>query len=154
MEMQTVKVAELWGAALDWAVAQVVEQSVEAVDPYAVWTPNFDDPRAEIYNPSENWEWGGPLIESQQIFLDAPQSVHKNFGYDEKLGRCRGEWEERNYWAATVSARVRKTPPRLEGFPGGVGRGQGDTPLLAICRAIVASKYDLEVDVPRVLLQK
>jgi hypothetical protein len=58
-----VKVSELQGAALDWAVALIEypewkEQGYLEVFPHDL---SFDD--GTTYNPSTNWEQGGPIIE-------------------------------------------------------------------------------------------
>jgi hypothetical protein len=50
------KTSELTGAALDWAVAEC-EQFVE-----------------DVFEPSENWADGGPIIERERIRLD-PRGV-------------------------------------------------------------------------------
>ena len=91
-----------------------------------------------------DWSYGGPLIEANQIFLDAPHEKHLNFGPGPD-GVTRGDWVVEQRWTATVSAKVRTKPnPNME--PGDplshltvVGRGAGPTPLIACMRAIVDS---------------
>lgn len=79
---------------------------------------------------STDWAIGGPLIDSQQIFLDPPTQVHLH-----------GQgWVYFPYWKATVSSVVRTY--RIDPDPlnkGAVGRGMGQDPLIATMRAIVAS---------------
>jgi hypothetical protein len=97
---------------------------------------------------SSDWAAGGPLIESNQLFIDAPHETHVNYGYDKKLGRTKGEWLDERRWTATVSAAVRTKPnPNfpLDGPLGHmtcVGRGAGPTCLIAAMRAIVDSFPD------------
>lgn len=74
------------------------------------------------------------LIESNQVFLDAPSEQHLNFG-----GKRPNETVFVDEWRATVSARVRTYPNRSRPAIGNVGRGRGPTPLISVMRAIVAS---------------
>jgi hypothetical protein len=65
--MIEVKTAELEGAALDWAVAQVDCVKVEyrgfgRLDPVNDWD-------AHSYSPSTDWAQGGPLLEKHYIEL-------------------------------------------------------------------------------------
>jgi hypothetical protein len=90
---------------------------------------------------STDWFAGGPLIESHQIFLDAPHETHLNFGPAKG-----GKWVKEPRWTATVSAAVRTKPnPNfspdniLANGRGVVGRGAGPTPLIASMRAVVDS---------------
>jgi hypothetical protein len=62
-----VKVSELQGAALDWAVALIEypewkEQGYLEVFPHDL---SFDD--GTTYTPSTNWAQGGPIIEREGI---------------------------------------------------------------------------------------
>lgn len=134
-----IKTSELSGAALDWAVA-VVEGDGDI-------TPSL---LVKHYKPSTDWSQGGPLIESNQVFLDPPHDMHRA-NYDEKTGKVKGCWETYESWHATVSSRVRTLPPKIEGFPGRVGRGEGETALIAACRAIVASVFGDEIEIPQEL---
>ena len=54
--MITVKVSELTGAALDWAVAECEGHDFPAADAFC-----------GIFNPSTNWAQGGPIIEREII---------------------------------------------------------------------------------------
>ncbi|MCD5994172.1 DUF2591 family protein [Pseudomonas sp. CDFA 602] len=153
-EFVAVKTADLVGAALDWAVAKLQGLPVALAAPaYGNgWRVRFDlRTNQEKYSPSTDWSQGGPLINSNQIFLEPPREVHRAF-LNEKSGRVSGVWQTYESWHATVSARVRTLPPKHEGFPGLVGRGEGDTPLIAACRAIVASVLGETVSVPKELL--
>ncbi|MFT0167507.1 phage protein NinX family protein [Paraburkholderia mimosarum] len=91
---------------------------------------------------ASSWCAGGPIIERDQIFLQPPSEVHYNGGPNHG-------WQRYDHWRATVSARTRTLPAkgaldRIIGH-GGVGRGAGETPLIAAMRAKVASHYGDEV---------
>lgn len=156
-----IKVSELSKVALDWAVAQVENPEGfvlrDATHEIGCWVIGIahdaTDPESWLkssYHPSIDWSIGGPLIESNQVFLDPPHDMHRA-NYDEKTGKVKGCWETYESWHATVSARVRTLPPKIEGFPGRVGRGEGETALIAACRAIVASVFGDEVEIPQEL---
>jgi len=148
-----IKTSELSGAALDWAVAKVagIPTGVMSGIPYRQDLPGDTYGPGPIWKPSTDWSQGGPLIQSNQIFLEPPRDVHRA-NYDEKTGKVRGCWQTYESWHATVSARVRTLPPKIEGFPGRVGRGEGETALIAACRAIVTSVFGDEVEVPEELV--
>lgn len=64
--MAKVKISELQGAALDWAVAKATGKFVTlsyAITPPHVMTSRDD----ERYQPSTDWAQGGPLIERYGI---------------------------------------------------------------------------------------
>ena len=63
-----VKVSELQGAALDWAVAEC-EQFVE-----------------DEFEPSENWADGGPIIEREEISIEFGRAEFKSAWIAYKLG--------------------------------------------------------------------
>ena len=60
-DQMKVKISELIGPALDWAVASVTEMYV--IVGGLVWV--MDDP----YQPSTNWSQGGPIIEREKLDL-------------------------------------------------------------------------------------
>lgn len=62
------KVSELQGAALDWAVAEC-EQFVE-----------------DEFEPSENWADGGPIIEREEISIEFGRAEFKSAWIAYKLG--------------------------------------------------------------------
>ncbi|SPA24537.1 conserved hypothetical protein [Cupriavidus taiwanensis] len=85
---------------------------------------------------SADWAAGGPLVESNQIYLQPPTTEHVSGGPN-------AGWHKYPFWRATVSAAVR-TYPNPNAIPGlrtggCVGRGMGSTPLVAAMRAIVNS---------------
>lgn len=91
---------------------------------------------------STSWCAGGPIIERDQIFLQPPSEVHYNGGPNHG-------WRRYDHWRATVSARTRTLPPANETQEAfkirPIGRGAGETPLIAAMRAKVASHYGDEV---------
>lgn len=156
--MIEVKTADLIGPALDWAVGMAVDGM--AIDctgsvprwkfptlEVSVWAGDVELGDIERYSPSTDWSQGGPLIESNQVFLEPPHDAHRA-NYDEKTGKVRGCWQTCESWHATVSARVRTLPPKIEGLPGRVGRGEGETALIAACRSIVKSHFGDVISVP------
>lgn len=116
-----VKVAELIGLALDWAVAKC-EGRIETGgygEPVVIYRElhlHYCDVVLDAtYSPSTDWAQGGPLIDSAGIAVSfGPQwtAVHNR-----RLGHC--------YY--------------------------GPTPLIAICRCYVASKLGDTVDIPEEL---
>lgn len=96
----------------------------------------------EQFSPSTDWAEGGPLIERDHIFLNPPSEVHYNGGPNHG-------WHRYDYWRATVSSATRTLEPKNE-FQKSmnvrpVGRGSGETPLIAAMRALVASHFGDEV---------
>lgn len=65
------KTSELTGPALDWAVAKAEGVSVEHVNDNI--TQCLLISRGGRFNPSTNWEQGGPIIERERITSDAGQ---------------------------------------------------------------------------------
>ena len=151
-----IKTSELIGSALDWAVAAALgghAQETGSNDLHSGkhWVIHgFSAMRWDDWTPSGDWSQCGPLIESNQVYLEPPHDVHRAF-LNEKTGKISGIWQTYESWHATVSARVRTLPPKHEGFPGLVGRGEGETALVAACRAIVASVFGDEIEIPQEL---
>jgi len=147
-----VKTSELSGKALDWAVAETQGRK-------RITTTRKEfglNVAKKIVPPySTEWAWCGPLMTTYQIFIEPPHDVHKSM-LDEK-GNPKGCWETYESWHASVSTRVAERPPReaFEGwyFPGGPYRAEGETPQIAICRAVVAAKLGDEVDIPDELME-
>lgn len=148
-----IKTSGLSGVALDWAVSEAVGVAVFRRSGGMISDGEIalmDVQANKAWSPSINWSQGGPLIESNQVFLDPPHDMHRA-NYDEKTGKVKGCWETYESWHATVSSRVRTLPPKIEGFPGRVGRGEGETALIAACRAIVTSVFGDEIEIPQEL---
>jgi hypothetical protein len=142
------KVTELSGALLDYWVAKAEGLTVRlsAASDTAILSRSSGGPlprvNFESYAPSSRWNEGGPIIERDQIYVQPPRDVHYNGGPN-------AGWKRYDEWTATVSARTRTLPPENELSKmighGGVGRGAGETPLIAAMRAKVASHYGDEV---------
>ena len=131
-----VKTQDLSGAALDWAVAKA--EKVEGLVTHK-GRPAFEkefDPDCwaddsclkafkcwQCYAPSAEWRQGGPLIEKYGISLDCISPV--------------------NAWESFVWG----GPAACDGFS-----AEGETPLIAACRAIVSSALGDTVSVPKELL--
>ncbi len=73
--MKTIKVSELTGAALDWAVAKC-----EGVV--------YDNPAWTSY--STDWSQGGPIIEREKITL---QPIVRPDGWMARTQKCDSVWE-------------------------------------------------------------
>ena len=130
------KVSELTGHALDWAVAKC-EGLLEPRERYGKMVPSVvldmeywsnGDPMVRLnpcpdvyyraeYDPSTNWQHGGPIIGRENICLWSE-------GHD---------WEASHYGEHIVWA---------------------ETPLIAAMRCYVASKLGDEVEIPAELLTK
>ncbi|MEE5138691.1 phage protein NinX family protein [Pseudomonas alliivorans] len=121
-EFVEVKTADLVGAALDWAVAKVAGVELALVGAH----PHIvvDGRLLGNYRPSTSWNQGGPLIETRAVTL-TPFAI--NFG------------GAPSYWLAQ--------PWDERCLP-----VDGPTPLVAACRAIVASVLGETVSVPKELL--
>ncbi|MBR8344679.1 phage protein NinX family protein [Burkholderia ambifaria] len=147
------KVDALGGALLDLWVARAEGMTAKIIPAGAkvngvrveqetciALTPGFDD----WWQPYHSCTWfiAGPIIHRDQIFLDAPHEIHIH------TGPCAG-WSEESKWSATVSARTRTWstgPNDIANMVGGrVGRGRGETPMIAAMRAKVASHFGDEV---------
>jgi hypothetical protein len=116
------KVNELTGSALDWAVAKCEGwETVTATDNDGshLWIQKGDEYRAfKNYRYSTNWAQGGPIIEREGIFA-RPKTT--------------GGWR---CWI-------------YDGKGEGIKFDQhGTTPLIAAMRCYVASKMGDEVEVP------
>ena len=130
------KVSELTGHALDWAVAKCAGL-LEPRERYGKMVPSVvldmeywsnGDPMVRLnpcpdvyyraeYDPSTNWEHGGPIIERERINL----------------------WNEGHDWEASLY---------------GKHIVWGETALIAAMRCYVASKLGDEVEIPAELLTK
>lgn len=129
-EFVEVKTAQLEGAALDWAVAQV--EKVQTTYRYGRELVADHDRGGiklilsirPIYSPSTNWSQGGPLIQK--------------YGCDLNCMAPLNAWEA-NCWDDRVPSP-------------GLHLQEAETPLIAACRAIVSAKIGDTVQVPKELL--
>ncbi|WP_258087316.1 DUF2591 domain-containing protein [Xenorhabdus bovienii] len=127
-----IKTSELTGRALDWAVARAIGATEEIMPSGNTWLKPNDDwyvSNRDTYNfePSTDWEQCGELIDK---YLD-------DVTY---MGR------KDNHWVASVRALT------VDDFS--IFKTQtGDTPQIAICRAVVAAQLGDEVDIPDELVE-
>lgn len=134
--MIRVKVADLSGAALDWAVAKGTDRRPmrETGDNAYPWCClSSPESRANVlvgspqgFSPSTNWSQGGPLIDE----------------YDPEERRL----PERDRYAEVWLDR--------SGGDVTVGRGRGPNRLIAFCRALVDAKLGAEIEIPEELLNQ
>ena len=142
MNMIEVRVDDLTGMALNWAVSIVEGHSISV----SVATKRFYRTdvgiSAVIPQPSTEWKQGGPLIQKYGVLLSPPKSmVHRNYGnFDERNG-----WYESGVWGATIFGKERKHRRRSFEHP--------DQPLVAAMRAIVQFELGDVVSVPAALVE-
>lgn len=127
--MHTIKVSELEGAALDWAVAKC--EGRPWPDSAAIFLGD------QYYKPSTDWSFGGPIIEREGIPIRKHSGgtwyAHMNLGDGERAQWHKHEW---------TTSKTRKQV-----------RFDGPTPLIAAMRCYIASKLGDEIDVPEELLK-
>jgi hypothetical protein len=117
------KTSELNGAALDWAVAKCegllcFGYAANVVDRFALID---SDDHWELFEPSREWECGGPIIEREVISLIHPK-------YDCWTAHCYDKTLDDESYTL-----------------------DGPTPLIAAMRCYVASKLGDEVEIPEEL---
>ena len=129
MKMVKVKTAELEGKALDWAAGIAASISVKPhKQKSGYFYTAYDAPRKFPFDPSSDWSKCGPLIESKKIWLSPPvDDPFEPYGWDAEIYDEDGD---------DVIGHARAC----------------ETPLIAACRAIVATELGDEVEVPEVLL--
>lgn len=120
------KINELTGAALDWAVANC--ECVNYVHKDTDYAPNgctYQRGTFQITGPhySKEWSQGGPIIERERIFV--------------KPMLTRQSW--RSYVVPESGQGIR-------------GSQYGDTPLIAAMRCYVASKLGDDIEIPKELI--
>lgn len=121
------KVSQLSGAALDWAVAKCEGFDALRYETSRVRTLHRrDDAQPRAYAPSTDWTQGGPIIEREKLEL-RPGLYHS------ELWACWGQTQhgERNSQQGKI----------------------GPTPLIAAMRCYVASKLGDEIEIPKELVQ-
>ena len=120
------KVSELQGAALDWAVAKC-----EGIDLFETegWSYEEDTGTRKPYRPSTDWAQGGPIIEREKISVTPTDG--KAFVGQEA-------------WAAYHLCTLFEDDKEHE-------YQHGPTPLIAAMRCYVASKLGDIIDIPEEL---
>jgi hypothetical protein len=137
-----VKVSDLTGAALDWAVAKYEGREPRRLGARLYYVADAGgDYREAIgasYSPSTAWSQGGPIIEREGILLRPLRKPgHASDGqwlamFDGTNTGTMVHWVKRTDWPCHY--------------------WQGDTPLIAAMRCYVASKKGETVMVPKELM--
>lgn len=128
MEMVSMRAKELFGTALDWAVAKA-EGYIDDPESW-LYGASLKEVEASTFRPRENWSVGGPLIEREKIQLTPLNQDNPKYGWAAAY-KDRGEWGDDLY---------------------SVHRQRGITPLVAAMRCFVAAKLGDTVQVPQGLL--
>lgn len=133
MNKVTIKVADLTGAALDWAVAVAEGKDYSTCKDWGNATVN-DLGRCSIahrnwngakyFEPSKNWGHGGPIIQRERITIEFCRDLRDQNGLYIHAEMGTHQWH--GYW-----------------------RGDHDHPLTAAMRCYVASKLGESIDVPQ-----
>lgn len=121
--MPIIKIKDLKGAALDWAVAQLEDNKHVVFSRGAIRFPPAQFSDEEVYSPSTDWAQGGPIIEreiAEGLHLHGRSPVVAVY-YNETLGGFECE-------------------------------SYGPTPLVAAMRCYVASVLGDETYIPEDLL--
>jgi hypothetical protein len=139
------KISELTGTALDWAVAKCMTggeifqsgRVAHAVVLHVVGgttAPYFVKDSGVVrcaFEPSTNWAQGGPIIERERVTVAKGNSIYFPQGN-----------ENGDYYEDLWIARLNPSDPWTH----------GPTPLVAAMRCYVASKLGDTVDLPKGLL--
>ena len=115
-----IKTSELTGAALDWAVATIIEPECTTSDFLA-----FRDSADGNYRCSTDWGQGGPIIEREMIQITPHCMINPLYGW---AAAFRSFDEDDDVYA--------------------LFRKRGKTPLVAAMRCYVTSKLGEFVEVP------
>lgn len=130
MSMVKVKTAELTGAELDlavalatgWTLTRQQDAQIEKDGMFMLCGEAALEHSRYVFTPSTDWSQGGPLIVTHKV----------------SISDCSDSWI-----ASIISDDDRELYAGLE---------RGGTPLIAICRAVVAAKLGAEVEVPQELV--
>jgi hypothetical protein len=146
-ELIEVKVSELSGAALDWAVMVCVKgektkHEFEDGKLYLVVSKQLMghcQEMSEPFMPSTRWQEGGPLIEKYGVLISPKESpIHVNGGPN-------AGWQESGSWGATI---FRKGEHRRK------AHNHPDEPLVAAMRCVVNWVLGPVVSVPKELIHE
>lgn len=156
LDMIEVKTAELIDLALDWAVGIADGRELELpsairgrscvvwCDPFVIkleGRPDFHDKTRRHWKPSSSWTDGGPL-------LDAYDVEFVRMG-DEAEYQKDTQWNQKPCVVAYIQSYHADAYACFDIDSG----TQGETRLIAACRAIVRAKLGNRVQVPRELVQ-
>lgn len=149
-----VKVTELSGPALDWAVAKCVEASIRIERGEVRFAMSQFTGDHDLYSPSEDWAQGGPLLDQFNVTtIRADDDFEVDAGGFTTNKRIPQWFAECGRWVGhsicTSYEGEHMDPTFMVGEAGGF---YGETRLIAGLRAIVAFVLGAEVDVPAELL--
>jgi hypothetical protein len=127
--LKKVKVSELIGPALDWAVECIESQTVPSDWACLLAAKSIDiSKRWAGYTPSTDWAQGGPILDREKIAID----YDSDWGYDSTDSEDNGD-----RWIAQTAGYA----------------CYGPTPLIAVMRVYVANKLGTdEIEIPEELL--
>jgi hypothetical protein len=146
-----IKVSELTGPALDWAVAQC--ESVPTVYNCGILRyPPAQFSNEEQYSPSTNWEQGGPIIENESITIirhdDDYATDRRGYTTPKRIPVWGAGAHEQHNTTQSYEGEYFDDPTYLIGS---WNMSYGPTPLIAAMRAYVVTKFGAEVEIPEEL---
>lgn len=155
-----VKVSELTGAALDYAVAKCEGGTNFHYDTVATYWITIDGKaralakgwsRSQSFIPSTSWEHGGPIIERENISIIR---CDDDYATDSK-GYCTNERIQ--VWAASIGQNNLQYSSFYQDSDGQYEIVEDDciygpTPLIAAMRCYVAAKLREEIEIPEELI--
>lgn len=128
MTTTKVKVSDLTGAQLDWAVATALGHKARVMHDHCGildWNKPGTLVNGHRFEPCKDWSQGGQIIEREKIIILPP-------------------WPNAIGWYACIDESFESVYCHYD------IEQSGDTPLIAAMRAFVASKLGDEVEVPEV----
>lgn len=158
--MITIKVNELTGVALDWAVAKAEKKLGIVIEQKPGWPLRIriqwpEEPeKSNLFSPTHNWSQGGPIIEREKITLircdDEYAKDAKGYTTNTRIPVWAAEHGGQH--SAQSFYEGESYDPQYE-----ISEADcmyGPTPLIAAMRCYVASKLGQEIDVPDELLKE
>ncbi|WP_137917111.1 phage protein NinX family protein [Hydrogenophaga sp. 2FB] len=150
MTMTAIKVSDLSGAALDWAVAKCEGEEYSQVP-----TVNGIGMEFPATNYSTDWGLGGPILDRMNITTiranDTYEVDDKGFTTTQRIPQWFAECDQWTGHSLTTSYEGENMDPTF--MIGEAGGYYGTTRLIAGFRALVAFKLGAEVQVPIELVQ-
>lgn len=145
-----VKTSELSGFLLNFALANAVSNEVTVYNDNKI-SANFN---GKHYHKcfGATAEIAVALMESFRVYVEPPHTEHHMMAGDG--GKRKGVWKAYDQWRATISFDVASRPKGPENlYIGGCYRAYADTPVEAVCRAVIASRLGDEVAIPAMYLK-
>ena len=82
--------SELYGSALDWAVAKAQDKFVQIGSVLTEGRHVCRDRAGWVYKPSSDWCHGGPILEKENITVGPSTSMHYKAYYGNSLLQAQG----------------------------------------------------------------